>query len=138
MAARELSVVSALSHPPNVPRRRTACDRCSVPSPLAYSGVVNLDDLTGATLDQITIDWRNGIARATFLASSRMKESCALRLTGVVRVDVTRSAKASRHVRAVHRVDAPGVSPARVEITLESGERLAFEAASIEIDPIGG
>jgi hypothetical protein len=99
---------------------------------------VDLDDLAGATLDQITIDWRNGIVRVTFLASPRMKESCALRLTGVVRVDVTRSAKPSRHVRAVRRVDAPGARPARVEIALESGEHLAFEAASIELDPIGG
>jgi len=99
---------------------------------------VNLEDLIGATLDEITIDWRNGIALATFLASPKMKESCALRLTGLVRVDVTRTPRASRLVREVRRADVPGIAPARVEIALESGERLALEAASIELDPIGG
>jgi hypothetical protein len=99
---------------------------------------VNLEDLTGATLDEITIDWRNGIARVAFLASPRMMESWALRLTGLVRVDVTRTPRASRFVRDVRRADAPGIAPARVEIALESGERLALEASSIEIDPIGG
>jgi hypothetical protein len=98
----------------------------------------SLADLSGATLDHVTVDWRNGIVLVTFLASPRMREQYALRFTGILRIEIPRGPSASRVVREVRRLDAPGDAPARLEIALESGEQLRFDAASIAIDPMGG
>jgi hypothetical protein len=96
-----------------------------------------LGDLSGATLDQLAVDWRNGIARLTFLPSPAMRESYALRATDVIRVDVARGAGASRIVREVREVTRDA-SHTTVEVAMESGEVLRLEARSIAIDGIGG
>jgi hypothetical protein len=101
-------------------------------------GDSSMQILSGATLDHIGIDWRNGIARAQFLPSPTMKEAYALRFTGLVEAEITRSAKASRFVREVRRTAASDDAPVRVEIMLETGECLRFVASSVALDPIGG
>jgi hypothetical protein len=94
-----------------------------------------LHELAGTTLDHVTVDWRNGIARATFLPSRDDAESYALRASGVVRVDIARGAKASRKVKEVRTIAG---SPARAEIAMESGETIRLEADEFAVDPTGG
>lgn len=102
------------------------------------STVATFEDLRGATLDHVDVDWRNASLLISFLPSAAMAESCALRAHDVSRVEVARAADASRVVRLVRRVARPSGEPARVEIVLESGDVVAFEAVGFAVDLTGG
>ncbi len=93
----------------------------------------HLEDLTGATLDDVTVDWRNGIVRITFLPTPKTHEACAIRATDFSRVEVPRGgAGASRRVKtATRRGDM-------IEIAMESGETLRVQSASFAVDVLGG
>ena len=91
-----------------------------------------LNDLTGATLDDVTVDWRNGIVRITFLPGEKIGAT-AIRVMDFTRVEVPRSgAGAARRVRSATR------SGKTTEIVMESGEALRVESESFAIDVLGG
>ena len=91
----------------------------------------HLADLAGATLDDVTVDWRNGIVLVSFLASPKTKETSAIRAIDFTRVEIPRAA-ASRKVKTASRKgDA-------VEIVMESGEVLRVQSASFSFDLLGG
>jgi len=92
-----------------------------------------LEDLAGATLDDVTVDWRNGIVRITFLPSPKHSESFAIRAEEFARVDIPRGGRgASRIVKsATRKADT-------VEIVMETGETLRIESKSFAIDTLGG
>jgi hypothetical protein len=91
-----------------------------------------LEDLAGATLDDVTVDWRNGIVRITFLPSDKLA-AAAIRATDFTRVDVPRGGPgAARRVKAARR------SGATVEIVMETGETLRIESESFALDVLGG
>ena len=91
-----------------------------------------LEDLRGATFDDLTVDWRNGIALVGFLPSATRKECRMLRATGLTRASLTRTAEASALVKSA-RAGASGV-----ELTLESGETLSIEAAAFAVSVTAG
>ena len=92
-----------------------------------------LEDLVGATLDDVTVDWRNGIVRITFLPSSKMTAATAIRATDFTRVEVPRGgAGAARRVRSATRTGAV------TEITMETGEVLRVESTAFALDVLGG
>jgi hypothetical protein len=91
----------------------------------------NLEDLAGATLDDVTIDWRNGIVLISFLASPKTKETSAIRAIDFTRVEVPRGG-ASRKVKNVSRTGDV------VEVAMESGEVLRVQSASFSFDLLGG
>jgi hypothetical protein len=93
--------------------------------------MATLADLEGSTLDDVTVDWRNGIVRITFLASPKLGETCAIRATDFTRVDIPRGG-ASRLVKSATR------SGRSTEIVMESGETLRVESESFAIDVLGG
>jgi hypothetical protein len=99
---------------------------------------LSFHDLTGATLDELTVDWRNAIARLTFLPVKAGAETCAVRASGIVRVSLERTSGAARVVRSVRHLAAVGSPRATLEIAMASGETLRLEAASFAIDPTGG
>ena len=92
----------------------------------------NLEDLAGATLDDVTVDWRNGIVMISFLASPKTRETSAIRAIDFTRVEVPRVAKASRKVKTASRKGDV------VEIQMESGEVLRVQSASFSFDLLGG
>jgi hypothetical protein len=93
----------------------------------------SLDHLVGATLDDVTVDWRNGIVRITFLPAAKDGEARAIRATDFSRVDIPRGgAGTSRRVKSARR-DAR-----LLEITMESGESLHVEADTFAVDLLGG
>src|SRR5215472_4094906 len=96
-------------------------------------GSLSLDDLRGAILDQIAVNWRNATARLSFLPSPTMRESYALRATDFTRLEIGRSAGAERIVREARRA-----GPTRVEIDMDGGGALRIEAAELALEPIGG
>jgi len=83
-----------------------------------------LHTLAGATLDQVQVDWRNGIVLISFLAAPNAR---AIRAMDFRTVAVPRSAGSARVTSAV-------VRDAALEITMDSGERLRVEAASFALD----
>jgi hypothetical protein len=91
----------------------------------------HLEDLAGATLDDVTVDWRNGICLISFLASPKTKETSAIRATDFTRVEVPRGG-ASRKVKSAKRTGNV------VEIQMESGEVLRVESATFAVDLLGG
>ena len=92
-----------------------------------------LEHFAGATLDDVTVDWRNGIVRVTFLPLPKLGEACAIRATDFSRVDVPRGgAGASRRVKGATR------NGRSTEILMESGETLRIESESFAIDVLGG
>ena len=91
----------------------------------------DLADLAGATLDDVTVDWRNGIVLISFLASPKNKETSAIRAIDFTRVEVPRGA-ASRKVKTASRKGDV------VEILMESGEVLRVQSASFSFDLLGG
>jgi hypothetical protein len=92
-----------------------------------------MDHLAGATLDNVTVHWRNGVALVSFLPSEKMSEGYALRAEGLRRLDLTRGAKASHKVTS-----ASHVTKQHVEISFESGEKLNLEADQITLVGNGG
>ena len=93
----------------------------------------HMDHLAGATLDNITIQWRNGIALVAFLPSPKMIEGYALRAEGLRRLDVTRGATSSHVVKsAVH------VTKHHVEVLFEGGEKITIEAEQLTLVGNGG
>ena len=92
-----------------------------------------LDQLTGATLDDVTVDWRNGIVRITFLALPSLGEACAIRATDFSRVDIPRGGPG-----AARRVKSASRDGRRTEIVMETGETLRVESESFAIDVLGG
>ncbi len=93
----------------------------------------HFDHLAGATLDNVTIHWRNGTAMVAFLPSPKMAEGYAIRAEGLRRLDLTRGAKASHQV-----TKATEVSKHHVELVMESGEKLSIEADQITLLGNGG
>ena len=93
-------------------------------------------ELNGSTLDAIEVDWRNGKALITFLASPRTREGFALRMSDFTRVEVLRAPSASRVVRELRRGKSSDRSV--VEIETETGEVVRLEAREIQIRGIGG
>jgi hypothetical protein len=92
-----------------------------------------LEHLSGATLDDVTVDWRNGIVRVTFLPSEKVGEACAIRATDFTRVEVPRGGVgASRRVKQATRTGHA------TEILMESGETLRIESESFALDVLGG
>ena len=91
-----------------------------------------LEDLRGATFDDLTVDWRNGIALVGFLPSATRKECRMLRATGVTRVSLSRTTAASALVKTVRHADEG------LELTLESGETLSIEAAEFAVSVTAG
>ncbi len=92
----------------------------------------HLDHLAGATLDNVTVHWRNGTAMVAFLASAKMAEGYTIRAEGLRRLDVTRGAQAS------HRVTkATEVSKHHLELVMESGEKLSIEADQLTLEGNG-
>ena len=92
---------------------------------------LKLEDLAGATLDRVAVDWRNGIVLVTLL-NVKDHESCALRATEFSRVEVPRSASASKIVKAATR------SGDTLVLSMESGEALHVQSARFAIDVLGG
>jgi hypothetical protein len=91
-----------------------------------------LEDLAGATLDDVTVDWRNGIVLISFLPSEK-HEACAIRASEFSRIDVPRGGPgASRLVKSARREGTT------TEIVMETGETLRLESPSIAIDLLGG
>ncbi len=94
---------------------------------------VKLEDLAGATLDRVAVDWRNGIVLVTLLNVTKHNESCALRATEFSRVEVPRSGPgASKIVKSATR------SGDTLVVVMESGESLRVQSASFAIDVLGG
>jgi len=91
----------------------------------------NLDDLAGSTLDDVTVDWRNGIVLISFLASPKTKETAAIRAIDFTRVEVPRGG-ASRKVKSARRTGDT------IEVQMESGEVLRIQSASFALDLLGG
>ena len=92
-----------------------------------------LEDLEGATLDDVTVDWRNGIVRITFLPSPKIAAASAIRATDFTRVDVPRGGPgAARRVKSANRHGST------TEITMETGETLRVDSTSFAIDVLGG
>ena len=92
-----------------------------------------LEDLKGATLDDVTVDWRNGIVRITFLPFGKHTEARAIRANDFSRVEVPRAGVgASRLVKSAARKGTT------TEIVMESGEVLRLDSPSIAIDLLGG
>ncbi len=88
-----------------------------------------LADIVGAALDDVTVDWRNGIVRITFLAA-KGGEAHALRATDFTRVDIPRGK--SRLVKSATRKDKT------TEIVMDGGETLRIDSDAIAIDALGG
>ena len=92
-----------------------------------------LEDLKGATLDDVTVDWRNGIVRITFLQFGKHTEARAIRANDFSRVEVPRGGVgASRLVKSATRKGTT------TEIVMESGEILRLDSPAIAIDLLGG
>ena len=102
----------------------------------------SLESLRGLTLDEITVDWRNGLARVTFLPAASTSQSFAVRVTDVTRVGLERKAGASRVVRDVRRHAGGGASaggpPSSLEIEVLSGEVVVVEARAFALERITG
>ena len=82
-------------------------------------------DLAGTTLDQVSVDWRNGIVLVTFL--SPQTPPPALTATDFSNLDLPR-AKAG----ASHRVKGVRYEEETVTIAMESGETLRITAARFD------
>jgi hypothetical protein len=92
-----------------------------------------LEDLTGATLDDVTVDWRNGIVRITFLAPAGKRAASAVRATEFSHVEVPRGgAGASRRVKVASQAGNT------IAIEMESGETLRVTAERFAVDQLGG
>ncbi len=91
-----------------------------------------LEDLAGTTLDDVTVDWRNGIVRITFLAG-KQTEASAIRANDFTRVDIPRGGVgASRIVKTASRKGDT------IEIVMDTGETLRIESKSFAVDVLGG
>jgi hypothetical protein len=95
----------------------------------------DMKHLAGAILDRVSVNWRNSIAHITFLRPPAMRESHALRVTGLAHLEIAEKGETPRLVREV-RLSEGGL--VRVEIVMEGGESLRLEAREIALDPIGG
>jgi hypothetical protein len=91
----------------------------------------NYEDLEGATLDDVTVDWRNGIVLISFLASPKTKETSAIRAIDFTRVEVPRGGGSRQVKSASHKGNV-------VEVVMESGEVLRVQSASFSFDLLGG
>jgi hypothetical protein len=101
-------------------------------------GMTFEERLRGATLDRVSVNWRDGVALVSFFPSPTSAETmhmCTLRAEGVTRLDVARGASGSRVVRAVAHVPGKAGAHGRVEVTTEDGESVRVEAATFHIDP---
>lgn len=93
----------------------------------------HLDHLAGATLDIVTVHWRNGTALVGFLPSAKMDEGYAIRAEGLRRLDISRGALAARLVKS-----ATHVSKHHMEVVMDNGEKLTIEADTITLVGNGG
>ena len=90
-----------------------------------------LGELPGAILDQVAVDWRNGIVRITFLSTPKRPHACAVRALDFTSVAVPRDG-------ASHRVKSATSEGDLLEIAMESGETLRVRAASFAFDELSG
>jgi hypothetical protein len=95
------------------------------------------DALAGATLDHVTVDWRNATARVTFLPSKDSHEAHALRVSELSVLQIARTASASRIVREATRT-SKGAHHVAVSLTMETGEKIEIEAGVIVLEQVGG
>jgi hypothetical protein len=96
------------------------------------------DRLRGATLDRVSVNWRDGVALVSFFPSPQSPEKmhmCTLRAEGVTRLEVVMGPTGSRVVREVVQVAGKGGAPGRVDVTTEDGETVRLDGASFHIDP---
>ena len=101
--------------------------------------IPGLDDLRGATFDDLTVDWRNGIVLLGFLPSATRTGCRALRATSVTRVALSRGSAASAIVKDVRCSDTDGsTAGASLELTMDSGEIVRVEAASFAVSVTAG
>jgi hypothetical protein len=94
------------------------------------------EDLHGATLDHVTIDWRNATARITFLPTKGSHEAHALRVSELSRLHVDRTKDASRVVRDATRTEVGG--RVSVSLAMESGEVVQIDAGVVTLEAMGG
>ena len=104
----------------------------------SMSDFPSLEELRGATLDEITVDWRNGIALVEFLPSATRKECRTLRASGLSHVELSRRHAASSLVEEVRRADRQPEGPPSVEITTQGGDTVRVEAASFAVAVTAG
>jgi hypothetical protein len=93
----------------------------------------HLDHLAGATLDNVTVHWRNGIALVSFLPSGEMMEGYAIRAEGLRRLEIARGATNARVVKG-----ASHVTKHHLEVLMDNGEKLIVEADTITLVGNGG
>lgn len=94
---------------------------------------MKLEDLAGATLDTVTIDWRNGIVLIALLGVTKHGESCWIRASDFSRVEIPRSGNdSSKRVKSATRQGDTLV------LTMESGESLRVQSGAFAIDVLGG
>jgi len=94
--------------------------------------------LRGATLDRVSVNWRDGVALVSFFPSPTSPEKmhmCTLRAEGVTRVEVVRGASGSRVISGVVHVASKTDAPGLVDVTTEDGETVQVHAMSFHIDP---
>lgn len=87
-----------------------------------------LEELKGSTLDTVTLDWRNGIALATFLGAGASRSASVLRATDVTMLELPRTAAASKIVRSAK------IEGNRATLVMETGEELHVVAATFSFD----
>jgi hypothetical protein len=97
-----------------------------------------LPELRAATLDQMSVDWRNAIVRVSFLKPPTQLESYSLRVHDVRRVTVTRGAEASRIVREVRVEAGDEGAPVSLCLAMESGETIRIDGGRFGVDAVGG
>jgi hypothetical protein len=118
---------------------RTSASGCDVGCTLDGMEIPGLDDLRGATFDDLTVDWRNGIVLLGFLPSTTRTGCRALRATSVTRVALSRGSGASAIVKDVRCSDTDGsTTGASLELTMDSGEVVRVEAASFAVSVTAG
>ncbi len=86
------------------------------------------EELAGATLDQVSVDWRNGVVVVSFLVRGGETTSKVLRAADFSQVEVPRSRKDTSH-----RVQAVARSGDSVTISMDSGDEIRIVAQRFAI-----
>jgi hypothetical protein len=97
-----------------------------------------LTELRAATLDQLSLDWRNAIVRVSFIKSPTQLEAYSLRVHGVRKVTVARGERASGTVREARAEAGEGGAGVSLHLTMESGETIVILGADFGVDAVGG
>jgi hypothetical protein len=97
-----------------------------------------LPELRAATLDQVSVDWRNAIVRVSFLKRPDQVEGHSLRVHGARNVVIPRGDGASRIVREVRAEAGAGRAGVSMRLFMESGETLVIDGEGFGVDAVGG